>query len=80
MLRKNTRKALLKVDQEEIINADIEEACDMVKPKKKIKGAECVNCNTFTKGASGLYQCGVCASKYGGLGEQQKRLAEQELR
>lgn len=68
------------MNQEEITNSDIEEACDIVKPKKKKKGAECVNCSIFVKGASGLFQCGLCASKYGGLGEQKKRREEQELR
>jgi len=68
------------MNEEKITNEDIEQACDIVKPKKKKKGAHCFNCDTFIKGATGICQCGVCASKYGGLGEQKKRREEQELR
>ena len=60
-------------------NKEIETASEAIKQKKP-KGSPCINCDRIMKGVFGEVQCGVCARKYGGIGEQIKRRDRQRER
>jgi len=78
--RKNTMNL-----KENLTLEEIEEAAELVANNgktKKLKGSQCFNCGKVV--SRGVFaeeiQCGVCASKYGGMGEQIKRRQRQEER